>query len=270
MPKSKKRKLSTSAVKTKNKSQVKIVQSKAPQIVKGKKGLLHVGCGTPGKKKLPKPLQGEEWQEIRLDIDPKVNPDIVGDITDMVAVPDNYCDTLFSSHNLEHIYSYQTPQAMNEFFRVVQVGGRAIITLPDLQAVAIQVAQGLWDEPLYDVESGPVTPRDIFYGLDRRLAAGQHYMAHKNGFTAHSLGRAMLRAGFCNVIIERDGHYNLWARGDKLPKDHPNYKNQAQVKGNYPHLVVRRASDGSDDPSKKTDELDAEPKRWDRIKISNG
>ncbi|MFN9733006.1 MAG: hypothetical protein ACK544_03175, partial [Microcystis sp.] len=41
------------------------------------------------------------------DINTAVNPDILGTITDLSAVPDNSVDGVFSSHNLEHIYHYE-------------------------------------------------------------------------------------------------------------------------------------------------------------------
>ena len=38
--------------------------------------LLHVGCGPQNKASL-KGFSGSEWNEVRYDIDPKVNPDVL-------------------------------------------------------------------------------------------------------------------------------------------------------------------------------------------------
>ncbi len=38
---------------------------------------LHVGCGPARKEHAGPGFQGDEWQELRLDIDPAVEPDIV-------------------------------------------------------------------------------------------------------------------------------------------------------------------------------------------------
>ena len=50
-----------------------------------KKVVLHVGCGIRG---LHPSFKPEQWQELRLDINPDVKPDIVSSITDMKDVSD--------------------------------------------------------------------------------------------------------------------------------------------------------------------------------------
>ena len=54
------------------------------------KTFLHVGCG-PIKKTLVKGFSNDEWSEIRLDIDEKVRPDIIGSILDMHSVKSGIC-----------------------------------------------------------------------------------------------------------------------------------------------------------------------------------
>ena len=73
----------------------------------GPKKLLHVGCGP--KHPLPAFLTGDEWQEIRLDIDPNVKPDIIASITHMAAVDNASVDGVYSSHNLEHLFAHEVP-----------------------------------------------------------------------------------------------------------------------------------------------------------------
>ncbi len=67
---------------------------------------LHVGCGPATKKDL-KGFNSAEWKEIRFDIDKNVNPDIVGTLTDMSLVENSSVDAIYSSNNMEHIYSHQ-------------------------------------------------------------------------------------------------------------------------------------------------------------------
>lgn len=76
-----------------------------------KKKVLHVGCGPHNPNALPSESRTEEWQEIRLDIDPKMKLHILGTITDLSAVPDNTVDLVYFFHNLEHIYDYDVPLA---------------------------------------------------------------------------------------------------------------------------------------------------------------
>lgn len=178
----------------------------------GKKRVLHVGCGPYNPEALPRELRTEEWQEIRLDINPAVNPDILGTITDLGAVPDNSVDAVYSSHNIEHIYTHEVPRALAEFRRVLREGGKVVITCPDIQAVAAEVAQGNLENTLYVSPAGPIAAIDILYGLGTDLARGNDYMAHKTAFTAETLKGKLEKTGFSEVEVRREG-LNLWAYG---------------------------------------------------------
>ena len=63
---------------------------------------LHVGCGS--KTALSTPFAGQQWKEVRFDINPDAKPDLVGTMTNMNAVESGSMDALFSSHNIEHLY----------------------------------------------------------------------------------------------------------------------------------------------------------------------
>lgn len=263
MPKkTSKRKKSTAAAAKKPPRQMSLLP---PEAKTGVRRVLHVGCGpAANKQKLPVAFQGDDWQEVRLDIDPGVKPDIVADIMDMHMIADDSFDAVYSSHNLEHVYAYQVPQVLSEFFRVVKPGGGFLITLPDIQAVAFHVAEGKLTEPLYTSPAGPIAAIDILYGHGTSLARGQHYMAHKTAFTAKTLAQALLAAGFCNIVVERDNALNLWAKGNKLPKDHPQYQDKARVNGRYTKTVIA-LPDPDAEPGQRPDELDTEPKQWKKL-----
>jgi len=178
---------------------------------------LHVGSGPKNPKKIPAAFQGPQWREIRLDIDPAVAPDIVGDIKDMPAVETARFDALYSSHNLEHLLPHEVPLALAEFFRVLKPGGQALVTCPDLQAVAAHIAQGNLTQPIYSSPAGPIAPIDILFGHRPSLARGNLFMAHRTGFIASTLGQAMLDAGFVDIKVKRRAapHYDLWALGQR-------------------------------------------------------
>ncbi|RLA52278.1 MAG: hypothetical protein DRR42_07970 [Gammaproteobacteria bacterium] len=61
------------------------------------KKVLHVGCGQKSIPQMPVGFQDGAWTEVRFDINESVSPDIIGTITDMVAVEDASVDALFSS-----------------------------------------------------------------------------------------------------------------------------------------------------------------------------
>lgn len=179
-----------------------------------RKKVLHVGCGPYNPKALPLDLRTEEWQEVRLDIDPGMNPDILGTITDLRAVEDNSVDAVYSSHNLEHIYDYEVPIALAEFKRVLKPGGLTWLVVPDMQVAAEWVVKGdMDDQPLYISPAGPVKALWMFYGMGTSIH-GMPYMAHKTGFTANSLQRRLTEAGFDEIQVAT-GNFNIEAKGRK-------------------------------------------------------
>lgn len=180
----------------------------------GRKVVLHVGCGAANPNKLHPLFRGPNWRELRLDIDPAAQPDIIASITSMPDVPSDSVDAVWSSHNLEHIYAHEVPIALSEFRRVLHPGGFVLITLPDLQRVASMVAAGRLEDVAYMSPAGPVSPIDMIYGFRPAIARGNTYMAHRTGFTAMTLGAHLRKCGFGNVTIRRDG-FDLWAKADK-------------------------------------------------------
>ncbi len=184
------------------------------------KTFLHVGCGPARKEQAGPGFRGEEWQELRLDIDPSVQPDIVGTMTDMSAVADESVDAVYSSHNIEHLYPHEVPLALAEFRRVLKDDGFVVLTCPDLQSVAALVAEDKLTEPAYVSPAGPIAPLDILYGLRSAMAAGNLYMAHRCGFTMRVLMGTLQAAGFQGVVgRQRPQVFDLWALATKSAMD---------------------------------------------------
>ena len=182
---------------------------------------LHVGCGPKRKDQTTRGFNSPDWNELRLDIDRSVQPDIIGTMTDMSAVPDASVDAVFSSHNIEHLYPHEVPVALAEFKRVLKPDGFVVITCPDLQSVCALVAQDKLTEAAYTVPAGPITPLDILYGWRLPMARGNLYMAHRCGFTQKVLSGTLQAAGFATVAASRREHpyYDLWALATKAALD---------------------------------------------------
>lgn len=181
--------------------------------------LLHVGCGQNRKAQTTRGFQAPEWTEVRLDIDPNVEPDIVGTMTDMAGVADESVDAVFSSHNIEHLYAHETSTALGEFRRVLKPDGFLVITCPDLQSVAALVAQDKLGDPAYMSPAGPITPHDMLYGLGAAMARGNLFMAHRSGFTGRTLLEALRGSGFGTVAAtRRPTYFDLWAVAAKSPR----------------------------------------------------
>jgi hypothetical protein len=177
--------------------------------------LIHVGCGQKNKSNL-KGFNNDDWQEIRVDIDPAVKPDIIGSLTNLSALPKGGAQALYSSHNLEHLYPHQVPEALTEFSRVLGNEGVCIITCPDLQSVCEKVAEGKLLDPLYTSPSGPIAAIDIIYGLRTSIANGNEFMAHRCGFTYQTLNQLVINAGFQTIIGgRRPKSYDIWLLATK-------------------------------------------------------
>lgn len=141
------------------------------------KTFLHVGCGPKRKDQTTRGFNSPDWQELRLDIDQSVAPDIVGTMTDMSAVASKSVDAVYSSHNIEHLYPHEVPVALAEFLRVLKPNGFFVVTCPDLQSVCKLIADDKLTEAAYTSPAGPIAPLDILYGHRPAMARGNLYMA---------------------------------------------------------------------------------------------
>ena len=180
------------------------------------KNFLHIGCGTLKKENTTPGFNTPEWNEIRVDIDESVNPDIIGTMTNLSSIESCSVDAIFSSHNIEHLYPHEVPVALSEFLRVLKPNGFFVVTCPDLRSVCKLVADDKLTETAYISPAGPIAPIDILYGFRRAMENGNLYMAHKCGFTQKVLGATLSDAGFAKVAtLERPEHFDLWAIATK-------------------------------------------------------
>ena len=94
--------------------------------------------------------------------------------------------------------------------------GYLLITCPDLKSVAKHVAEDKLLDVLYESPAGPISALDILYGHRLSLQKGNHYMAHKCGFTRTVLMGLFNNAGFKAVTgAERQNLFDLWCIGSK-------------------------------------------------------
>lgn len=179
------------------------------------KFFLHVGCGPKRKDRTTRALS--QWTELRFDIDESVKPDLVGTMTDMSSVSSESVDAVFSSHNIEHLYPHEVPVALAEFVRVLKPDGFAVITCPDLQAVAALIADDKLTEAAYTSPAGPIAPLDVLYGHRAAMAQGNLYIAHRCGFTQKVLTSTLQASGFKQVASMKRGYpyFDLWALASK-------------------------------------------------------
>lgn len=163
--------------------------------------LVNVGCGARTTSILPAYFDG--WRQVRVDVDPSVEPDILADLTDLSPIPDGSADAVWAAHCVEHLYEHQVALALAEFRRVLREDGFVCVIVPDLQAVAQYVVEDRLHEPLYQSPAGPVTPHDIFFGFGAAIASGRTSMAHRCGFTPRMLQRCFQQQPFGELLVRR-------------------------------------------------------------------
>jgi len=183
--------------------------------------VLNVGCGHYSPHGLHPAFRDAAWKEVRLDIDESVKPDIIGSITSMKAVANAEFDAIWSSHNLEHLYSHEIGRAVAEFRRVLKPDGFALITCPDLEAIAALVVKGRAEATAYQSPAGPITALDMLYGHSASIKRGNFFMAHNTGFTANRLGRLLVKGGFAEALLIKGASFDLWALALKQRADKP-------------------------------------------------
>jgi hypothetical protein len=180
--------------------------------------VLNVGGG--GSRDLPPHFSG--WEQDLLDIDADVKPDIVCDAKDMRKLPKGKYDAVFCSHNLEHFYRHEVPLVLGGFMHVLKKDGFAQIAVPDMNAVFECLVKGNRDieDSWYRVSAGPISFHDVIYGWGKQVEKGNHYFAHKCGFTEKSLTKILRAAGFKAVMTATDsGNLHAYAFPGRPTKD---------------------------------------------------
>lgn len=172
--------------------------------------VLHVGCGRATLSSLPAVFQNGNWGEIRLDIDPSVNPDVVASVSEMSPVLSESAQAVYSCHNIEHLFHHEVPVALKEFHRTLTPGGALVIRTPDLQTACEMVAQDRLYDTAYVSPAGPIAPIDMIYSYRNFLLDNNVFMLHKTGFTATTLRAKLLEAGFKFAFVRRTG-FELYA-----------------------------------------------------------
>ena len=163
------------------------------------KKVLNVGGNS---KAIQLPPLYNEYEQLFLDIDPKVSPDILCDARDLKKLDSGSFDCVYCSHNLEHYYRHDVPKVLKGFLHVLKDDGFAHIKVPDIkQVMEITLQKGLdIDDVLYESPAGPIMVLDVLYGYSVEIEqSGQDFFAHKTGFTQKSLIKILEFSGFSKV-----------------------------------------------------------------------
>jgi SAM-dependent methyltransferase len=162
---------------------------------------LNAGCGSTKNSHLPRVFR--KWDQIRVDVDPSLKPDLVASIADLSAIPDASVDAVWCSHCVEHLFPHQVPLAFAEFRRVLRNDGFACIIVPDLQEIFQWIANDRMQETIYESAAGPVTAHDMIWGFGPAIAHGMLSMAHHCGFTPTHFLESLKATGFSEIVLRR-------------------------------------------------------------------
>lgn len=178
--------------------------------------MLNVGGGN---KRISIPPFYEGWEHVLLDIDPAGHPDIVCDARELNQLPPCKFDAVYCSHNLEHYYRHEVLKVLSGFLHVLKPDGFAHVRVPDiglLMRIVVERSLDI-DDLLYESAAGPISVGDVIYGYGVEIErSGQHFYAHKTGFTEKSLRGALNRAGFPYVFMS-SGSLEIGAIACKIP-----------------------------------------------------
>lgn len=170
--------------------------------------LVNAGCGPIGARL---PAVFDDWQELRVDVDPAVKPNIVASITDLSAIPSRSADAVWSAHCIEHLFAHDVSRALAEFHRILADDGFACVIVPDLQAIAQYIGSDRLHETIYQSAAGPITAHDMIYGLGSAIARGSTSMAHRCGFTPTVMLETLKQLPFAEIILRRRRNLELAA-----------------------------------------------------------
>jgi SAM-dependent methyltransferase len=163
--------------------------------------VLNVGGNS---KAIPIPAHYDGWDHLILDIDAGVNPDVLHDARKLSELHPGQFDAVYCSHNLEHYYRHDARKVLAGFRHVLKPDGFAEIRVPDIRALMQRCISGNLDidDILSQTPVGPISVHDVMYGWGKQIEeSGEDFFAHKTGFSAKSLTRFLLDAGFGQVLI---------------------------------------------------------------------
>lgn len=137
-----------------------------------------------------------DWQGakiITLDIDEKMNPDIVADAADMPPELYEKLDGLLASHVLEHFSYWKTFEVLSGWAKCLKEGGELHILVPSLEWAARQVLSEKPSPAVYaQLYAGQVNQWDV----------------HLTGFTMRKLRQLFEQLGL-SVHTARTGVYHI-------------------------------------------------------------
>lgn len=146
---------------------------------------LHLGCGT-------KKLEG--W--INIDSVSECQPDLVHDITNPLPYADQSVDELLAEDLLEHFDKYIRYLVFYEWVRVLKVGGKITLQVPDFKTILLRYFKFGYDNFVDFIFGENLWESKIYIG---------HFGNHKWGYSQKTLKEFVGLFGIEPADIRRTG-----------------------------------------------------------------
>jgi SAM-dependent methyltransferase len=143
---------------------------------------IDIGCGSYKRYE-----QFPDHDLLRVDIDERWEPDYRCDVRSLPFETESF-DLVFSSHVLEHFPSVECDAVLDEWLRILKVGGTIELVIPTIEWAAEQLVKGICNEDVLNVLYGAQT---------------SPYDFHYNGFTPQSFKEFLEEHGLKDIKIER-------------------------------------------------------------------
>lgn len=167
-----------------------------------------------GSREFPIPEFLKSYEHVLLDIDPKVEPDVLCDARELGTLEPSTFDVIYCSHNLEHYYFHDVPKVLAGFRHVLKDDGFAVIRVPDILSVFRTCAQRQLqpDDVLYTTSVGPIRVMDVIYGYGPEIErSGSSFYAHKTGFSPKLLKQMLAESRFSHTYVTSSAEFEIAA-----------------------------------------------------------
>lgn len=134
-----------------------------------------------------------EWLD--LDIRPDLNPDIVADARN-IPLPKEPIQEILAHSVLEHFSKWQYKECLKEWYRVLEFGGKLVISVPDMAIVGTLLANS--DLPITEIKN----KINLVYG-EQDYPENQH----KWGWTFKTLDKDLKEIGFKTITRLQSKRY---------------------------------------------------------------
>jgi SAM-dependent methyltransferase len=161
---------------------------------------LHLGCGT---------IHIDGYCNV--DISALSTVDIVDDVKNLKNFPDNYADSIYACHVLEHFAHDEVIPVLGRWFKVLKPGGELRVSVPDIDRI-VKIYVKNWNH----FQTPGNTPWiGLLYG-----GQGDPYDFHKTGFNFCWLSKLLKDVGFEDVAeYPHDPHFISGIQDASLAKE---------------------------------------------------